>query len=33
LVDKIGFSEEVSEKLARFLIEKPNEDGKVEFSM
>lgn len=33
LVERIGFSEEVSEKLARFLIEKPNEEGKVEFSM
>jgi len=33
LVDKIGFSEEVAEKLSRFLIEKPNADGKVEFNL
>jgi hypothetical protein len=33
LVDRIGFAEDVSEKLARFLIEVPNSDGKVEFSM
>lgn len=29
LKDKIGFTEEVSSKLARFLIETPNEEGKV----
>ena len=33
LVDKIGFTEEVSEKVARFLIEQPNTDGKIEFTV
>lgn len=33
IVDRIGFTEEVAEKMARYLIEKPNADGKVEFSM
>ena len=28
----IGFSTRVSEQMARFLVEVPNEDGKVEYS-
>ena len=33
LADKIGFPHDVSEKVARFLVEKPNTDGKIEYSL
>jgi hypothetical protein len=29
LTDKIGFTKDVSSKFAKFLVETPNEDGKV----
>jgi hypothetical protein len=29
LIDKIGFSKDVSSQIAKFLVETPNEDGKV----
>ena len=29
LVKKIGLSEEIAENLAKYLIEEPNEDGKI----
>ena len=33
LVERIGFTEDVSEKIARYLIEKPDANGKVELNM